>query len=76
VAISFGGQSWPISNADMNLGPVQDGSSQCVGAIFDLSQGSSIGPGEGPAWVMGDTFLVNFLFIFLALAKNRLKKSS
>ncbi|KAJ6551178.1 aspartic peptidase domain-containing protein [Mycena capillaripes] len=56
VTLSFGGQSWPISPEDMNLGQLQAGSSMCVGAIFDLSGGTDTG-GEGPSWVVGDTFL-------------------
>lgn len=66
VSISFGGKSWPISSADMNLGAVEDGSDQCVGGIFDLSQGSSIGAGSGPSWVVGDTFLKNVYSVFRA----------
>ena len=57
--MSFGGSSWPINSTDMNLGAVSPSSSQCVGGIFDLQTGSSIGVGGGaPSWVVGDTFLV------------------
>jgi len=43
----------------MNLGQLSRGSSQCLGAIFDLSLGSNIPSGSGnPSWVVGDTFLV------------------
>ena len=42
----------------MNLGTVSDG--MCLGGIFDLGLGSSIGSGGGnPSWVVGDTFLVS-----------------
>ena len=58
ISLSFGGNSWPINTADMNAGSAgTDG--QCMGAIFDLSAGSSAGGGAGnPNWVVGDTFLV------------------
>jgi len=59
VSMSFGGKTWPINTADMNLGRVSQGSSQCVGGIFDLSLGSNIVSGNGnPNWVVGATFLV------------------
>jgi hypothetical protein len=62
VSLSFGGKLWPISTQDMNLGQVSPGSSQCLGAIFDLSMGTNIPSGSGnPNWVVGDTFLVRFL---------------
>lgn len=64
--MAFGGQSWPISSADMNLGSVQG--QQCLGGIFDLNLGSNVGSGGGnPNWVVGDTFLVSdavHLFIY------------
>lgn len=57
VSLSFGGQTWPINNEDMNIGNSNTG--QCVGAIFDLSLGSQASGGDGnPNWVVGDTFLV------------------
>ena len=59
IAISFGGPSWPISLADLNLGTI--GAGRCLGAIFDITQGSNVAPGSGnPAWIIGDTFLVRF----------------
>ena len=65
VTLSFGGKSWPISTQDMNLGQVSQGSSKCLGAIFDLTTGTNIGSGSGdPNWVVGDTFLVRFLSLF------------
>jgi len=65
VAISFGGPSWPISLADLNLGTVGNG--KCLGAIFDITQGSSIPPGgANPAWIIGDTFLKNVYSVFRA----------
>lgn len=63
VTVSFGGKAWPISTQDMNTGPDQPGSSTCLGAIFDLTMGTSIPASSGnPSWVFGDTFLVS-LFI-------------
>lgn len=57
VTFSFGGKAWPISPDDFNLGTL--GGGMCLGAIFDLGLGSSIGNGGGnPSWVVGDTFLV------------------
>ncbi|KAJ7240855.1 aspartic peptidase domain-containing protein [Mycena haematopus] len=61
VTLSFGGQAWPISSQDMNLGVVEEGSSMCIGAIFDISLGNS---GTGPSWVVGDTFLKNVYSVF------------
>ncbi|KAJ7312930.1 acid protease [Mycena albidolilacea] len=63
ITLSFGGQAWPISSEDMNLGAVTEGSSMCVGAIFDLSQGTNVGS-AGPSWVIGDTFLKNVYSVF------------
>jgi cathepsin D len=55
--MTFGGSSWPINSTDMNLGQISQGSTQCVGAIFDLGVN---GPGDAnPTWVIGDTFLVS-----------------
>ncbi|KIM45427.1 hypothetical protein M413DRAFT_24631 [Hebeloma cylindrosporum] len=67
ISFSFGGKLWPISSQDMNLGQVSQGSSQCLGAIFDLSQGTNIPSGSGnPSWVVGDTFLKNVYSVFRA----------
>lgn len=59
VAISFGGPSWSVSPADFQL--VQLSSSQCVGAFFVLTATSG---GNGPSWVVGDTFLKNVYSVF------------
>ncbi|KAF7369214.1 Peptidase A1 domain-containing protein [Mycena venus] len=63
ITLSFGGQAWPISSEDMNLGEVEQGSSMCVGAIFDISLGADTGS-SGPSWVIGDTFLKNVYSVF------------
>lgn len=61
--MTFGGKSWPIDPADMNLGPVDRRGQFCLGGIFDLTLGSDIGAGSGnPSWVVGDTFLVRLPF--------------
>ncbi|GLB45046.1 putative peptidase A1 family protein [Lyophyllum shimeji] len=65
VTLSFGGKAWPINVADMNLGRLSQGSSQCVGGIFDLSMGSNIVSGGGnPNWVVGATFLKNVYSVY------------
>ncbi|KAF9010681.1 aspartic peptidase domain-containing protein [Cyathus striatus] len=67
ITLSFGGKSWPINSADMNLGRISRGSTQCLGGIFDLSLGSNIESGSGnPNWVVGDTFLKNVYSVFRA----------
>lgn len=63
VAFSFGGQSWSINPDDMNLGTVSK--SQCLGGIFDISQGTNIGSDSSvPSWIVGDTFLKNVYAVF------------
>jgi len=64
VSISFGGQSWPINTADMNVGSSgTDG--QCVGGIFDLNAASNNGGGaSSPNWIVGDVFLKNVYTVF------------
>ncbi|KAI9067338.1 acid protease [Trametes sanguinea] len=65
VSFAFGGKSWPISSADMNLGRIS--SDSCVGGIFDLTLGSDVSGGGGnPTWVVGDTFLKNVYSVFRA----------
>ena len=58
ISMSFGGRSWSIDPRDFNTG-VDPGLSGglCIGAIFDLGQGSNADP-SGPAWVVGDSFMV------------------
>ncbi|EPQ57127.1 acid protease [Gloeophyllum trabeum ATCC 11539] len=63
ISMSFGGNSWPISPADMNLGAISN--NMCLGGIFDLTQGANVGSGN-PSWVVGDTFLKNVYSVFRA----------
>lgn len=57
VSISFGGPSWSINPADFKLTQVSN--SECVGAFFEMTTGSS-----APAWIVGDTFLKNVYSVF------------
>jgi cathepsin D len=61
VTISFGGPSWPINPADMNIGPLDTARKMCLGAIFDLGTDSNVNPSQAgnPNWVVGDAFLKN-----------------
>ncbi|KAJ7467054.1 aspartic peptidase A1 [Mycena latifolia] len=64
MTMAFGGKSWPIDPADLNLGP-GSGGSMCLGGIFDLTLGSNIEANSGnPTWVVGDTFLKNVYTVF------------
>ncbi|WVQ93000.1 hypothetical protein IAU59_000063 [Kwoniella sp. CBS 9459] len=60
VTIQFGGLSYAISNADMNLGSFTRDSSMCTGAFFemDLSSASPI------QWIVGASFLKNVYSTF------------
>ena len=58
VTLSFGNKAWPIKSDDMNGGQISEGSSICLGSIFDLTAGTQPGSGKGPGWIVGDTFLV------------------
>jgi hypothetical protein len=57
VTMAFGGNSWPISNADFQA--EQLSSSTCMGAFFSLETGDG-----APAWIVGDTFLKNVYSVF------------
>ena len=71
--MAFGGKLWPINPVDMNLGTLPTG--QCLGGIFDLTQGSDVGTGGGnPNWVVGDTFLVSNFLTCCLLRWQRLLK--
>ncbi|KAH8835841.1 aspartic peptidase domain-containing protein [Flagelloscypha sp. PMI_526] len=65
VSLSWGLTSWPIDPRDINLGPVTEGSDQCLGAIFDSSIGTPLyHDGGNPWWVIGTTFLKNVYTVF------------
>ncbi|KAI0699923.1 acid protease [Cerioporus squamosus] len=59
VALSWGGKTWLISADDFNLGMVEEGSSDCVGAFvaLDLGLGDNV-------WLLGDTFMKNVYTVF------------
>ncbi|RPD62661.1 protease [Lentinus tigrinus ALCF2SS1-7] len=59
VALSWGGKTWSISADNFNLGQVEEGSSDCVGAIV----GSDLGFGDN-VWLVGDTFMKNVYTVF------------
>ncbi|EIN11477.1 acid protease [Punctularia strigosozonata HHB-11173 SS5] len=62
ATFAFGGKDWAINPTDMNVQELS--SSLCLGAVFDLSQGSNVGGSGTPAWVVGDTFLKNVYSVF------------
>ncbi|KAF9805835.1 hypothetical protein IEO21_08924 [Rhodonia placenta] len=71
VSIAFGGRSWPINPADMNLGSIEGES--CIGAVFVVDlEGSedaaadTVEAAEIPTWVVGDAFLKNVYSVFRA----------
>jgi cathepsin D len=67
VAMSFGGQFWPINSQDMFFVKEPSDATRCIGAIFDLEAGSTLTPGPGtPNWVVGDAFLKNVYSVFRA----------
>ncbi|ESK98138.1 aspartic protease [Moniliophthora roreri MCA 2997] len=53
VAFSWGGKAWPITEENFNLGLVEAGSTECVGAI------SAQDLGLGDVWLLGDSFMKN-----------------
>ncbi|KAK7013307.1 aspartic peptidase domain-containing protein, partial [Favolaschia claudopus] len=63
INISFGGRSWSINPDDMNLGPVNSDSDQCVGGIVygNATLGSSV------HWSLGLPFLKN---VYTVLRQN------
>lgn len=62
VSMTFGGKAFSISPTLFNLGRVNAGSSDCVGAI--------VGSNSVSFWVVGDTFLQNVYSTF-DLGSNR-----
>ncbi|KAI0334716.1 protease [Cubamyces sp. BRFM 1775] len=66
LAFAWGGKSWDISFANLNLGETEPGSGQCVGALAgqDLGLGSDV-------WLLGDSFMKNVYTVFsFAIAKG------
>ncbi|KAJ7114927.1 aspartic peptidase domain-containing protein [Mycena epipterygia] len=61
VDVSFGGRSWPINPVDLNLGPISTGSSDCLGAIYEL--GTTLSQ-TSPNWVFGAAFMINVYSVF------------
>jgi len=57
LSMSFGGRTWAINPADFRLAQISN--SQCLGAFFQLTTGSS-----APAWIVGDTFLKNVYSVY------------
>jgi len=55
--MSFGGRTWAINPADFRLAQISN--SQCLGAFFQLTTGSS-----APPWIVGDTFLKNVYSVY------------
>ncbi|KAH9894311.1 protease [Cubamyces lactineus] len=64
LAFSWGGKSWDISFANLNLGQTEPGSSQCVGALA----GQDLGLGDN-VWLLGDSFMKNVYTTF-SFTKN------
>lgn len=54
VELAFGGKTWTIDPADFML--TQLSQDTCLGAFFELQMS-----GSAPAWIIGDTFLVQTL---------------
>ncbi|EIN10592.1 acid protease [Punctularia strigosozonata HHB-11173 SS5] len=57
VELSFGGRSWGIDPADFRLTQLSE--DRCLGAFFALTT-----EGDGPSWIIGDTFLKNVYTVF------------
>ena len=54
VAFSWGtGRHWKISQDNLNLGPVNATSSDCIGALFGVSSFTSTGLNDS-VWILGD----------------------
>ncbi|OXH30255.1 endopeptidase [Cryptococcus neoformans] len=60
VSLQFGGMSYSISNADMNLGSFTRDTSMCTGAFFAMDM-SSRSPVQ---WIVGASFIKNVYTAF------------
>lgn len=54
---SFGGVAYVVDPYDMNLGPLYDGASQCVGAVAGIELSTN-------SWIIGDPFLKNVYSLY------------
>ncbi|KAG2041118.1 acid protease [Suillus americanus] len=55
--LTFGGQLFPVSASTFNLGPVHEGSTDCIAGLTGM-------PGIGEHWIIGNVFLQNVYTIF------------
>ncbi|KAG1802229.1 acid protease [Suillus plorans] len=55
--LTFGGRLFPVSSSTFNLGPVHEGSTDCIAGLTGM-------PGIGEHWIIGDVFLQNVYTIF------------
>ncbi|KAJ7767692.1 aspartic peptidase domain-containing protein [Mycena metata] len=67
ATVSFGGKTWTLTDNDLNLGPITNGSQQCYGALtawgsFALSEYAV----PDADWVFGLPFLRNVYSVFRA----------
>ncbi|KAI9566248.1 Asp-domain-containing protein [Boletus coccyginus] len=56
ISLSFGGTAFPILASALNLGPVSNGSSDCISGL--------VGQDTGSFWVIGDVFLTGVYTTF------------
>lgn len=60
VSMQYGGLSYQISTADMNLGRFSSASDMCTGAFFQMDMSS-----QSPiSWIVGASFLKNVYSVF------------
>jgi hypothetical protein len=60
VSMQYGGLSYQISTADMNLGRFSSASNMCTGAFFQMDMSS-----QSPiSWIVGASFLKNVYSIY------------
>lgn len=60
VSMQYGGLSYQISTADMNLGRFSTASNMCTGAFFQMDMSS-----QSPiSWIVGASFLKNVYSIY------------